>query len=165
MTSDRPCADCGVDALSLGEWYMVWDEIWDRAWINRSRPPAGGILCIGCLETRLGRTLTAPDFTDAPISIPLKSVMSKRLRNRLTTGLTAAMIKRRVGPNPDGARAAFRAAMNEPRCDYCGREDADGNPIQFAAIGSPNSDVVENAHLHRKCERPYLRMLGPEHVR
>jgi hypothetical protein len=159
-----PCADCGVGTTS--EWYVVKDDVWERAWINRLRPLSGEILCIGCLETRLGRTLTAHDFTDFPISIPTKHC-SKRLRNRLTSGITAEIIKARTPscPIPGAievhARAYFTAAMSEPRCDYCDREDFDGNPIRFVAIGSPNNHVVENACLHRKCERSYLQVVGP----
>ena len=57
------CKHCGVDTLSINEYYMVTDEVWQVAW-----PEEYGMLCIGCLEQRLGRTLTAADFTDAPIN-------------------------------------------------------------------------------------------------
>jgi hypothetical protein len=45
-----------VDELS--EVYTVRSKIWKAANIE----PMGGCLCIGCLERRLGRTLTAKDF-------------------------------------------------------------------------------------------------------
>jgi hypothetical protein len=59
---DWACRDCKAD--TLGEYYMVWDEIWDRAGAR------GGLLCVGCLERRLGRQLCAEDFSDAPINSP-----------------------------------------------------------------------------------------------
>jgi hypothetical protein len=40
------------------EIYMVHSEVWAAARMG----PMSGCLCIGCLETRLGRTLTPADF-------------------------------------------------------------------------------------------------------
>lgn len=78
------CADCGVDTLALCEWYMVRDELWASAWpggqIERSHP-GSQVLCIGCLEQRLGRQLTATDFTDAPVNRMANN--SPRLRDRI----------------------------------------------------------------------------------
>jgi hypothetical protein len=84
-----PCADCGVGTFTLGEWYMVKDEVWDQAWIGRRKPwhgrvPGQEILCIGCLEQRLGRTLMCCDFTDAPINDSNQDNISERMRDRLT---------------------------------------------------------------------------------
>lgn len=67
----------------------MWDEIWmseagmeemqdesDR----QERPPL--YLCIGCLEARIGRRLSASDFTEYPVNSP--SVLSSpRLNQRL----------------------------------------------------------------------------------
>jgi hypothetical protein len=66
------CADCGIDTTPctgkrgcrhIGRWehYMVHDEVWSVA--NGAR-----FLCVGCIEQRLGRQLTAEDFTGAPIN-------------------------------------------------------------------------------------------------
>jgi hypothetical protein len=76
------CADCGVDTITLGEWYMVRPEVWEQAWAGRRKSwhgkvPGTEILCIGCLERRIGRALCCCDFTYAP------SPMSARLRDRL----------------------------------------------------------------------------------
>ena len=66
------CADCGVGTNRIGEWYMVRDDIWEQAWRGRRKPwqvlPGQQVLCIGCLEKRLGRTLMACDFTDASVN-------------------------------------------------------------------------------------------------
>ena len=76
------CIDCGVNTApgllnreqmeqafangwstqgTVDEWaeiYTVKSKVWKAANIE----PMGGCLCIGCLERRLGRTLTAKDF-------------------------------------------------------------------------------------------------------
>ena len=66
------CADCGVGCHSIGEWYMVRDKIWAQAWAGRRKPyhdmPGQEILCIGCLEKRIGRTLVRSDFTKALVN-------------------------------------------------------------------------------------------------
>ena len=74
------CADCGVGTDTIREYYMVHDRIWEQAWAGRRKPQ---ILCIGCLEARLGRRLTRIDFTNVPINDPGQALMSARLRERL----------------------------------------------------------------------------------
>ena len=81
------CVDCEVDTSAIGEYYMVKDEVWGQAWGAGRRKSwrelfGPDILCIGCLEQQLGRTLTPRDFTDAPINKDRDS-MSARLRDRL----------------------------------------------------------------------------------
>jgi hypothetical protein len=71
------CLACAVNTLHIGEYYMVTDEVWGQAC-----PEGKGMLCIGCLEARLGRELTARDFTDAPVNSPLFG-QSKRLAARV----------------------------------------------------------------------------------
>lgn len=73
------CVDCRWDTCLLGEWYMVNDSVWKAAGMKA----IGGCLCIGCLEERLGRTLTSDDFTDLPINDPKLPNTSSRLRARL----------------------------------------------------------------------------------
>ena len=89
--ADAPCHDCGTGTLSVEpgvptEYYVVHDHVWEAA-----RAPAVGYLCIGCLETRLGRQLHRGDFTTAPLNDlsyhrPDKAWWwrSERLRDRLT---------------------------------------------------------------------------------
>jgi hypothetical protein len=71
------CAACEVNTLHINEYYMLTDEVWNAAW-----PTGRGMLCIGCLEDRLGRQLTSDDFTDAPINQGYFGY-SERLRQRL----------------------------------------------------------------------------------
>ena len=85
------CADCGVGTNTLGENYVVHDEIWQQAWAGRLKPwhelDGQQILCIGCLDKRIGRTLVSCDFDiDAPINDPNQPDISDRMRDRLTNG-------------------------------------------------------------------------------
>jgi len=63
------CVDCGTECLPTddrrAEWYIVTDQVWAAAGIDK----LGGCLCIGCLESRIGRQLTAADFpADVPVN-------------------------------------------------------------------------------------------------
>jgi hypothetical protein len=100
------CADCGVGTHTLREWYMVHDTVWDEAWRDRRKwwHAINGqqVLCIGCLEQRLGRTLTAADFNGAPCNDPNKPCISARLRDRLTA--TQSVSLRRQRGRPKGSK-------------------------------------------------------------
>lgn len=79
------CVDCGVDCLAINEYYMVTDGCWKRAKMT----PRGGMLCIGCLEDRLGKKLTSRNFTDCPLNwrnICIPQHGSSRLISRLLGG-------------------------------------------------------------------------------
>jgi hypothetical protein len=84
MTDDThepfPCVDCGVDTTppsGPSEYYMVKSRIWDRTGLAFD----GGALCIGCLETRLGRRLRPQDFNRT--TFKWMAEHSARLRSRL----------------------------------------------------------------------------------
>jgi hypothetical protein len=79
------CADCGVNTLDAGEWYVVKGEVWAAAKAGRPGEvwEESFYLCIGCLEQRLGRRLVSDDFTDARVN-DLDKFQSRRLRDRLT---------------------------------------------------------------------------------
>jgi hypothetical protein len=79
------CADCGVNTLAVGEWYMVNDKLWEAASRFGKIWEESFYLCIGCIELRLGRRLTPDDFTNVPVNDPDK-FSSGRLRDRLTAG-------------------------------------------------------------------------------
>jgi hypothetical protein len=77
-SSDSHCRDCGVNTTGVnGEYYMVQDAIWKQAKMHRN----GGMLCIGCLERRIGRRLTKLDFKVAPVNDGDRC--SDRMRDRL----------------------------------------------------------------------------------
>src|SRR5258708_10590583 len=83
-----PCVDCGRDTGhsrgGLHEWYMVHDAVWASVGMTGD----GGLLCICCLEDRLGRQLNRGDFTDAPINDPSYGRQSERLYDRLRRAAT-----------------------------------------------------------------------------
>jgi hypothetical protein len=74
------CLDCRKDTYKMGEYYMVIDAVWAEA-----NPNKKGMLCIGCLEKRLGRALTIRDFLWCPLNVMnvFDGTTSKRLKNRL----------------------------------------------------------------------------------
>jgi endogenous inhibitor of DNA gyrase (YacG/DUF329 family) len=87
------CADCGVGTWAINEYYMVKDRIWKQAWAGRRKSyhgkvPGQEILCIGCLEKRIGRILRRADFISAPINDPEQCTLSQRLLDRLATLLS-----------------------------------------------------------------------------
>lgn len=76
------CMDCNVDTFR-SEYYMLKHEIWDYiVSFENSRK----MLCIGCVEERLGRELTGSDFLDCPANELSKKgywPSSDRLQDRL----------------------------------------------------------------------------------
>ena len=62
--NNQLCLDCGIDTMATDEYYMVLDDVW-----LKGVPDGQGMLCIGCLEKRLGRQLVASDFIAAPINL------------------------------------------------------------------------------------------------
>ncbi len=74
---DFRCWNCNTSTLN--EHYMVKNDVWDSGGIDRDK-----LLCIGCLESRIGRELTGKDFMLVPLNyIPYPR--SERLINRLQT--------------------------------------------------------------------------------
>lgn len=53
------CVDCGTCTMSSGEYYMVSDDLWRKAGMG----PHEGMLCLLCLDHRIGRQLMPDDFT------------------------------------------------------------------------------------------------------
>lgn len=76
-----PCHDCASATAPLDghdEWYTVHDALWYEA---GAQPDS--ILCIGCLENRLGRRLRHTDFVPAALNNPGYGHHSARLQHRL----------------------------------------------------------------------------------
>ena len=65
------CYDC----KRYGHGYMVEDEVWDSALTDEEHAREDGgyhlVLCIRCVEERIGRKLGADDFTNMPINRPV----------------------------------------------------------------------------------------------
>lgn len=73
------CVDCSVNTSEIDEYYMVQDRVWvGQAHMKKD----GGMLCLGCLETRIGRLLTPADFTHCPVNEGIFG-RSERFLNRL----------------------------------------------------------------------------------
>ncbi len=72
------CLDCKVDTGEIDEYYMVKNKVWKKAGVDKV-----DILCIGCLEERIGRTLVQVDFKSVPLNYDGKTKQSDRLMIRL----------------------------------------------------------------------------------
>jgi hypothetical protein len=72
------CLDCKIDTAELDEYYLVRDEVWREA-----NPQGDGMLCISCLEKRLGRELTHDDFAFVPLNLIALFRGSDLLRERM----------------------------------------------------------------------------------
>lgn len=72
------CSDCNSNVRQISELhYMIHSSIWLTV-ANSSE-----LLCIGCLEKRLGRYLVPKDFNDRPVNHIRYGHKSARLLNRL----------------------------------------------------------------------------------
>lgn len=89
-----PCDDCGTPTFRLDrpdEYYMVTQDVWAEAGMDPDHIPDDDAwtgpdhhyLCIGCLEARLGRQLTAEDFTSVPVNTLAFGWKTGRLLDRL----------------------------------------------------------------------------------
>jgi hypothetical protein len=76
------CMGCGIDTAAIGEYYMVTDKLWAKAARAHASIDDRGMLCIGCLEHAIGRTLLRSDFKDVPLNYMWPN-QSARLRERL----------------------------------------------------------------------------------
>ena len=74
---DFICMDYGINTHDINEYYMVQNKIWDKV-----NPQIEGMLCIGCLEDRMGRKLKPKDFTKCPVNDGIFG-MSERMRERI----------------------------------------------------------------------------------
>lgn len=72
------CVDCKTDTKF--EHFFVKNDVW----FGEAKMPETGMLCVGCLELRIKRTLCATDFTDAHINDPRRYSKTLRLVERLT---------------------------------------------------------------------------------
>jgi hypothetical protein len=70
------CVDCGKCTLSSDEYYTVDNALWGE---TAGMAPDGGMLCLACLERRIGRPLTFADFTALP---PTQKVWRRHLAAR-----------------------------------------------------------------------------------
>lgn len=87
LLADYVCGDCDYNTHLGQEYYVVQDHIWEL------HGNGDGLLCIGCLERRLGRQLTAADFKDISLNngkYREKFGASPRLADRLAAELESS---------------------------------------------------------------------------
>lgn len=80
------CMDCHQNTQEMGEYYMVHNEVWEAACPKED--DRKGILCLGCLEKRLGRPLLARDFTACQANVDSVPVQCIIERTTPTTAIT-----------------------------------------------------------------------------
>lgn len=71
------CVDCGRNTKL--EHYFVNEDVW----FVLAKMPEQGMLCVNCIEKRIGRQLTSSDFTQAHINNPRTNAMTNQLRSRI----------------------------------------------------------------------------------
>lgn len=76
------CLDCGLNTLEISEYYMVTDFVWSKTNVGKY----DGMLCIGCLEARIGFILNKDHFTNVPLNTSSVIKRSKRLNSRINSG-------------------------------------------------------------------------------
>lgn len=81
LIGNELCVDCKVNCLEINEYYMVTDACWKRAGMTQH----GGMLCIGCLEERLGKRLQPRNFSECALNwrnVFIPDTVSQRLLGR-----------------------------------------------------------------------------------
>lgn len=72
------CLDCKIDTGKTHEHYFINTVTWLSV-VQTTK----GMLCVGCIETRLGRQLVAADFPQVSVNSPSYEPKSLRLLNRM----------------------------------------------------------------------------------
>ena len=71
------CKDCGKDCfIDDKDYYMVKDEIWDKKGVGTD------MLCMDCMEERIGHKLTKNDI----LPCPLTEITNSYTKNILNCG-------------------------------------------------------------------------------
>jgi len=76
------CVDCGHHTQLMGEYYTLVKSVWWEA-VDKRPDMHTVMLCIGCLEERLGRRLTPGDFDPTLWVNRRPEEHSLRLKDRL----------------------------------------------------------------------------------
>lgn len=86
---DAACCGCGTDTHAGHEQFMLTPQVWAEATERAAMEPqnAGGhvVLCVGCVESALGRPLQPDDF-DWSLPLNRMATYSPRLLDRMGTG-------------------------------------------------------------------------------
>jgi hypothetical protein len=114
------CADCRHSVGGMGEWCLLKNSVWEKAWPRTSQKschakmPMKHLLCIGCTEKRIGRKLTRADFDmrsvhNKPDDPRRQFPMSWRLRDRLASSPRNKNRNRTGKPRQDQRAALARS--------------------------------------------------------
>lgn len=79
ICSASECKVCGRETVALenfDQYYMVKDVLWREHGV-------AGMLCIACLQARMGRALRWSDFLPCPLSVMHLTVHGHRYQNDL----------------------------------------------------------------------------------
>lgn len=57
------CVDCNKDTMNSVDYYMVTDAVWEKHGVGND------MLCIGCIEKRIGHKLKANDLVHCPVNL------------------------------------------------------------------------------------------------
>lgn len=90
---DTFCSTCDVNTMEIYEYYGVTSDLWRRYGVGK------GMLCIGCLEERMGRELTPK--TSSTSRLTPKNL--GRSRNAFRTGWVFRESQSRGCKHPDGS--------------------------------------------------------------
>ena len=76
---DFVCVDCGIDTIkNPKDYYMVTTEVWNKHGLGGSfdleegwgnDDPENGMLCMKCLETRIGRKIKFEDLMPCEVNL------------------------------------------------------------------------------------------------
>jgi len=70
------CIDCGKDCkINPIDYYMVTFELWGKYGVG------GDMLCMDCIENRIGHKLTKEDILDCPLNTDINLYTQKILNN------------------------------------------------------------------------------------
>jgi hypothetical protein len=149
---------------------MVKPQVWKDAWAGRRKPwhelPGQSVLCVVCVEWRIGRTLCADDFVDTVLH---EGDISERLRERLTATESWRLpsvdddddlkLPRQVR-GEDGFKVSPRELSWRPelgRCDLTtpmkrkrGRPKGSKSKPKVAACEDPDAHRID-AHVMQAC--------------
>lgn len=79
------CMECHINTFASGHYYMLKDNLWKQITSNyfKGHLHEKGMLCLNCVEKRLGRKLQEEDFD---LTIPINWDIIKKLNNRNKDG-------------------------------------------------------------------------------
>lgn len=128
------CMDCHKDTGASGEYYMLIDALWQSI-----VPDKQGMLCIECVEKRLGRRLRSLDFSPAPLNL-IEAQQNPIILNRLLD----------IGPAPTQAQS--------DNCADCG--EATDRPMQWMGTSSR----CPGCHVSRLLPAPLAEQIKNNHA-